>query len=67
MRAYDSGRLNAGDGIKEPPCPVCGGELVFHQADVNQPGRPLAVCLACKSWFLTTTLLAHLFRLPDEV
>lgn len=39
--------------VVAPCCPRCGDSLVLHQPDPQLPHRLLAVCEACKTWYVS--------------
>ncbi len=49
-------------------CPACECELTLHQPDPELPGRLLATCDECKSWFLANFegIVMPVAELPDD-
>jgi len=46
-------------------CPNCGAGLDLHQPDAGLPGRLLATCAACKSWYVAEGDAAVEVRMPN--
>jgi hypothetical protein len=50
--------------LDEVHCLDCDAELLLHQPDPELPGRLLAICNECKSWFLIDAVEGVLVPLP---
>lgn len=48
-------------------CPRCEGALTLHQPDPDLPGRLLATCFECKTWYLTNSVRSVFTPLTEVV
>ena len=52
--------------IPTPPCPHCDSKLALHQPDSQLPHRLLAVCEACKRWYVLDAGPLRMIASPDD-
>lgn len=58
-------RWQAETGFESLVCGQCEAPLAFHQPEPRTPGRILATCEECDSWYLLDVSRRWMLRLPE--